>query len=152
MVPSVHIIGCGLIGTSIALSLRKSGYKVSAEDINADHVAQAQDLGVSATLSRQQPVAKSDRHPEVVFVCVPPGVAAESIKVGGNEYKAYFGSASAQNKGHNNHTEGILRNISSSGMTYEDRLKEIKQDLQSSISYAGGRDLACLKKVGYHLA
>ena len=55
MVPSVHIIGCGLIGTSIALSLRKSGYKVSAEDINADHVAQAQDLGVSATLSRQQP-------------------------------------------------------------------------------------------------
>ena len=81
MVPSVHIIGCGLIGTSIALSLRKSGYEVSAEDINADHVAQAQDLGVLATLSRHQPVAKSDRHPEVVFVCVPPGVAAESIKV-----------------------------------------------------------------------
>ena len=77
---------------------------------------------------------------------------AESIKVNGNTYKAYFGSASAQNKGHNNHTEGTLININSSGITYEDKLKEIKQDLQSSISYAGGRDLACFKNVGYHLA
>ena len=77
---------------------------------------------------------------------------AESIKVNGNTYKAYFGSASAQNKGHNNHTEGTLININSSGITYEDKLKEIKQDLQSSISYAGGRDLACFKNVAYHLA
>jgi len=81
MVPSVHIIGCGLIGTSIALSLRKSGYKVSAEDINADHVAQARDVGVSATLSPQQSDEQTDQQPEVVFICVPPGVAAETISI-----------------------------------------------------------------------
>ena len=76
---------------------------------------------------------------------------AEAIKVDGNIYKAYFGSASAQNKGHNNHIEGTLKNINSSGMTYEEKLKEIKQDLQSSISYAGGYTLECLKDVDYHL-
>jgi prephenate dehydrogenase len=81
MVPNVHIIGCGLIGTSIALSLRKSGYKVSAEDINADHVAQARYLGALATLSVPQFGETSGQRAEVVFICVPPGVAAETINV-----------------------------------------------------------------------
>lgn len=79
MTPSVHIIGCGLIGTSIALSLRKSGYKVSAEDLSADHVAQALGLGVSATLSMLETEERPDQRAEVVFICVPAGVAAETI-------------------------------------------------------------------------
>ena len=33
---------------------------------------------------------------------------AETIKMDGKIYKAYFGSASAQNKGHNNHIEGTF--------------------------------------------
>ena len=79
--PSVHIIGCGLIGTSIALALWKSGYKVSAEDINSDHVAQARDLGVLATLSGPQFDETSDKRVESVFICVPPSVAAETINI-----------------------------------------------------------------------
>ena len=62
-------------------------------------------------------------------------------------HKAYFGSASAENKGHNNNIEGKLTNICSNNMSYEEKLNEIKQDLQSSISYGGGSDLSCLKQV-----
>tara|TARA_B100002019_G_scaffold106695_1_gene91657 strand:+ start:12660 stop:13658 length:999 start_codon:yes stop_codon:yes gene_type:complete len=67
------------------------------------------------------------------------------------QYKAYFGSASAENKGHNNNIEGKLTNIPCNNMTTSEKLAEIKQDLQSSISYAGGKDLDCFKKVGYEV-
>ncbi len=75
MTPSVHIIGCGLIGTSIALSLHESGYDVSVEDINPDHVAQACDLGLQARTSSHQ----SQAQPEIVFICVPPSAAAKTL-------------------------------------------------------------------------
>ncbi len=75
MTPSVHIIGCGLIGTSIALSLYESGYDVSVEDINPDHVAQASDLGLQARTSSHQ----SQAQPEIVFICVPPSAAAKTL-------------------------------------------------------------------------
>ena len=74
---------------------------------------------------------------------------AASSTVNGALYKAYFGSASAENKGHNNNIEGKLTNIGSNGMSYEQKLNEIRQDLQSSISYAGGSSLDALKKVEY---
>ena len=66
-------------------------------------------------------------------------------------HKAYFGSASAENKGHNNNVEGKLTNISCNNMTYEQKLNEITQDLQSSISYAGGNNLESLQNVDYNL-
>lgn len=75
---------------------------------------------------------------------------AASSSINNVPHKAYFGSASAENKGHNNNIEGKLTNICSNGMTYEEKFLEIKQDLQSSISYAGGdhRDnLDIFKKV-----
>ena len=56
-----------------------------------------------------------------------------------------FGSASAENKGHNNNIEGKLTNIPCNNMTFGQKLVEIKQDLQSSISYAGGNNLEALK-------
>lgn len=52
--------------------------------------------------------------------------------------KIYYGSASAENKGHDQHIEGVKRTLDSNGMTYEHKFREIKEDLQSSISYAGG--------------
>lgn len=64
-------------------------------------------------------------------------------------YKAYFGSASFQNKGHNNNIEGKLTNIPSNEMSYEEKLKEIMQDLQSSISYSGGNNLTSLYNTDY---
>ncbi len=69
---------------------------------------------------------------------------ASVISINGVNHKAYFGSASAENKGHNNNIEGKLNKIPNNGMTYGEKLNEITQDLQSSISYAGGVDLSCL--------
>lgn len=69
---------------------------------------------------------------------------ASIININGVNHKAYFGSASAENKGHNNNIEGKLNKIPNNGMTYGEKLNEITQDLQSSISYAGGDTLACL--------
>lgn len=61
-------------------------------------------------------------------------------------HKAYFGSASAENKGHSNNIEGKLTNITCNNMTIGEKFGEIIQDLQSSISYAGGNSLKSLNK------
>jgi GMP reductase len=74
---------------------------------------------------------------------------ASIIEIDGIKHKAYFGSASAENKGHNNHIEGKLNKISTNGMSVGAKLLEITQDLQSSISYAGGDKLDSLKNVNF---
>jgi GMP reductase len=51
--------------------------------------------------------------------------------------KTYYGSASYHNKGHNKNVEGTMIIMESNGMTYLEKLEEIKQDIQSGISYAG---------------
>lgn len=76
---------------------------------------------------------------------------AASSTVNNVPHKAYFGSASAENKGHNNNIEGKLTNIASNCMTLECKLDEIKQDLQSAISYAGGPNLDALSNVEYNI-
>lgn len=76
---------------------------------------------------------------------------AVSSTVNNAPHKAYFGSASAENKGHNNNVEGKLTNIACNGMTYEAKLHEIQQDLQSAISYAGGSNLDALHDVDYNI-
>ena len=65
-----------------------------------------------------------------------------------NGHKVYFGSASFSAKKENKHIEGTLLELEQ-GVTLEQRLEEIKQALQSSISYAGGHDLSCLKYNSY---
>jgi len=74
---------------------------------------------------------------------------ALSSIINGVSHKAYFGSASFENKGHENHIEGKLNHITSSNMTYEFKLNEIKQDIQSAISYAGGNNLNAFEEVRY---
>ena len=69
---------------------------------------------------------------------------ADGIQTNTGIQKIYYGSASAENKGHNRNIEGVKRSLNSNGLTYQEKLAEIKQDLQSSISYAGGRDLSVL--------
>ena len=80
--------------------------------------------------------------------CVDSPAAA--IEIDGVVHKAYFGSASFENKLTNKHIEGKLKNIASNGMTYMHKLVEIQEDLQSSISYAGGIDLSALRGVDYY--
>ena len=69
---------------------------------------------------------------------------AATIAVDGAFHKVYFGSASYENKQNPRHIEGVLKNIPSSGLTLEEKLFEIREDLQSSISYAGGSNLKAL--------
>lgn len=56
-----------------------------------------------------------------------------------NGEKVYYGSASVENKGYNKNIEGKKVLIHNNGMTYREKLAEIEQDLQSSMSYAGGK-------------
>ena len=66
-------------------------------------------------------------------------------------YKRYYGSASQYNKGHTKNVEGIMREVPCNELTYVEKLQEITMDLQSSISYAGGKDLSCLPSTEYLL-
>jgi GMP reductase len=64
--------------------------------------------------------------------------------------KIYRGSTSYEAKGHNNHVEGQTIEIERA-CTYKERLLEIQQALQSSISYAGGKDLSAFNSVRWLL-
>ena len=72
----------------------------------------------------------------------------QTVEVDGQLYKEYFGSASEFNKGQRRNVEGkrILEPIKG---RLADTLKEMEEDLQSSISYAGGTRLADIRKVNY---
>jgi GMP reductase len=72
----------------------------------------------------------------------------QTVEVDGKLYKEYYGSASDFNKGEYKHVEGkrILEPVKGH---FEDTLREMREDLQSSISYAGGRVIADLRKVNY---
>ncbi len=72
----------------------------------------------------------------------------QTVEVDGALFKEYYGSASDFNKGEYKHVEGkrILEPIKG---RLADTLREMREDVQSSISYAGGTRLADLKKVNY---
>jgi GMP reductase len=71
-----------------------------------------------------------------------------TVEVEGRLYKEYYGSASDFNKGEYKHVEGkrILEPVKGK---LPDTLREMEEDLQSSISYAGGTKLADVRKVNY---
>jgi len=72
----------------------------------------------------------------------------KTVEEGGKLFKEYFGSASDFNKGEYRHVEGkrILEPVKGK---LSDTLREMEEDVQSSISYAGGRKLMDLRKVNY---
>jgi GMP reductase len=72
----------------------------------------------------------------------------QTVEVDGKLYKEYYGSASDFNKGEYRHVEGkrILEPVKGK---LADTLREMQEDIQSSISYAGGRRLLDLRKVNY---
>ena len=72
----------------------------------------------------------------------------QTVEVDGKLYKEYYGSASDFNKGEYKHVEGkrILEPIKGKLLN---TLIEMEQDVQSSISYAGGRKLMDIRKVNY---
>ena len=72
----------------------------------------------------------------------------KTVEVDGQLFKEYYGSASDFNKGEYKHVEGkrILEPIKGPLMN---TLVEMQQDVQSSISYAGGTKLMDIRKVNY---
>lgn len=76
-----------------------------------------------------------------VFAQLSDSPARTITGVDGKQYKEYYGSASVHNKGHINNVEGTLVCIPFEHATYRDKLKEMEQDLQSSISYSGNKKI-----------
>ena len=72
----------------------------------------------------------------------------EIIEMDGAKYKTYFGSASQFQKGEYKNVEGKKLLVPYRGYI-DDTLNEMEQDLQSAISYAGGRELMDLHYVDY---
>ena len=72
----------------------------------------------------------------------------KTIEKDGKMYKEYFGSASEYQKGEHKNVEGTKILVEYKGDIAE-TLLEMKQDLQSSISYAGGKDVESIRKVDY---
>lgn len=74
-----------------------------------------------------------------------PGLTIEN---NGKLYKEYFGSASEFQKGEKKNVEGKKMHVEYKG-SLKDTLIEMEQDLQSSISYAGGTKLDAIRNVDY---
>ena len=72
----------------------------------------------------------------------------EVKEVDGKVVKEYFGSASEFQKGERKNVEGKKMFVEHKGKL-QDTLTEMEQDLQSSISYAGGDSLDSLRHVDY---
>jgi GMP reductase len=72
----------------------------------------------------------------------------KTVTIEGKRFKEYYGSASDFNKGEYKHVEGkrILEPVKG---TMADTLREMEEDLQSAISYSGGKKLLDIRKVNY---
>ena len=70
------------------------------------------------------------------------------IKIDGKTYKQYWGSASEVQKGAYRNVEGKQMLVPYRD-SIKDTLQEMQEDLQSSISYAGGKDLNSIRLVDY---
>ena len=72
----------------------------------------------------------------------------KTVEMDGQLFKEYFGSASEYQKGERKNVEGKKIVVPYKGLL-QDTLIEMQQDLQSSISYAGGKDIEAIRKVDY---
>ncbi|WP_068676459.1 GMP reductase [Oceanobacillus sp. Castelsardo] len=72
----------------------------------------------------------------------------ETVEKDGKVFKEYFGSASEFQKGEKKNVEGKKMYVEYKG-SLQDTLDEMEQDLQSSISYAGGKELKAIRNVDY---
>lgn len=67
-----------------------------------------------------------------------------------NGNKVYYGSASELGKkGKKKYIEGRAVEIPCNNLSYKQKLEEIEQNLRSSVSYGGGRDLSCFNTVDW---
>ncbi len=77
--------------------------------------------------------------PKIKHSDIGPYVSGEYVeRIVTRVFKKYYGSASEHNKGSKHHVEGRMVELPCNHMTYAEKLTEIEESLQSSISYAGG--------------
>ena len=74
----VHVIGTGLLGTSLGLALRRVGEDVTLEDISPTHAALARDLG-AGRLAEGPVEDDAGIDPDLVVVATPPDVTAAVV-------------------------------------------------------------------------
>jgi len=71
----VHIVGTGLVGTSLGIALSRVGVPVTLEDVSPTAAALARDLGAGALVeSGERPAS-----PTLVVVATPPDVTAAVV-------------------------------------------------------------------------
>ncbi|MDQ6642499.1 MAG: prephenate dehydrogenase [Actinomycetota bacterium] len=69
----VHVIGAGLLGTSIGLALRRAGVEVWLSDVDDHHLRTAAGLGAGV------PAPVGQGSPALVVVAVPPAAIAATV-------------------------------------------------------------------------
>ncbi|MFD1067892.1 GMP reductase [Oceanobacillus locisalsi] len=72
----------------------------------------------------------------------------ETVEKDGKKLKEYFGSASEFQKGEKKNVEGKKMYVEHKG-ALQDTLTEMEQDLQSAISYSGGKHVDSVRTVDY---
>ena len=72
LVGPIHIVGTGLIGTSLGLACRRAGLDVLLSDDSPDHLRTASGLGAGR-------VAQPGEHAQLVVVAVPPDALSPAI-------------------------------------------------------------------------
>ncbi|GIH94838.1 prephenate dehydrogenase [Planobispora siamensis] len=70
----VSVIGCGLIGTSVALALRRLGVRVTLADHDPRSLLQAVRMGAGVALPADAPPA------DVVVIATPPSAVAATLR------------------------------------------------------------------------
>ncbi|MCF6469943.1 prephenate dehydrogenase/arogenate dehydrogenase family protein [Nonomuraea sp. MG754425] len=68
------VIGCGLIGTSVALALRREGVRVALDDHDPRALAQAVSMGAGVALRRRA------RRADVVVIATPPSAVVSVLR------------------------------------------------------------------------
>ena len=68
----VHVVGAGLVGTSLGLALRRLGDDVTLEDVSPTQAALARDLGAGR-------LPDGPVEPDLVVVATPPDVTAVCV-------------------------------------------------------------------------
>lgn len=74
--PPTVVIGCGLIGTSVALALTREGSAVYLDDADASHVQVAVERGAGIPLQD----APGAVDPALIVVAVPPSAVAAAVR------------------------------------------------------------------------
>lgn len=72
-----------------------------------------------------------------------------TVEINGKKYKEFWGSASHYQSNKSSRIEGTKKLIELKNMTIVDYMNYLKECLQSSISYGGGKDLDVFKSVKY---